>query len=189
MLKTCTFSLLLFAILFSFGCSQDKLETEVPVADTNFCMSQKLGIDQLSRFSGIRYIPVKGVNIIDETSSHRWHWRMYNDTIEVAGGRVVFGDADFETFIFFKKNKKCVEYLSARNVYVDDNGVIIDGQTGEVLQSGYSWQNFYNLNFKLQKYVENEILVGEVSGVKFWMEFTPDVHRLIPYEYELYYHD
>ena len=167
--------------IFVFSCSND--DCDIQNIDDNLCGGQNLGIDELGRFSFLFYTPVNGVYVIEQSYSKRWNWKIYNDTIEVAGDI-----SNFSTrHIFFKKNGNCIDYLSSRDVYFDDN--IVFDENGNIISGGYSWSNYNDLQFKLQKYNLNKILIGEVSNTKFWMEFTPDVHRTIPYEYEQYYHN
>ncbi len=167
--------------IFVFSCSND--DCDIQNIDDNLCGGQNLGIDQMARFSTIIYIN----NIFFPSESPRWEWSTYNDTIEVGGIIKIFGLPDSTKHIFFKKNGNCLDYLSSRDVYFDDN-VVFD-ENGNIISGGYSWSNYNDLQFKLQKYNLNKIVIGEVSNTKFWMEFTPDVHRTIPYEYEQYYHN
>ncbi len=181
---------LLVFLVAIYSCCNDNDVCHNQNNDENFCGGQNLGIDELARFSTVVYIN----NIFFPSESPRWEWRTYNDTIEVGGIIKTFGLPDSTRHIFFKKNGNCINYLSSRDVYFDDGGVILDPITNEVIQSGYNWHNYYDLQFKLQKYKIDKILIGEVSvdgisGTKFWMEFTSDVHRPIPWEYEQYYHN
>ena len=64
-------------------------------------------------------------------------------------------------------------------IFFDENDNILN------LNRGYTWGGF-NLQFSLQKYKENEILVGQANDSKIWMEFTPDLNKPMPYGYEQY---
>ena len=174
-------------IILIMSCSKEDdnctTKNASPILEENLCGGQALGITEFNRISTSVYVN----NVFSTTESPRWNWRTYNDTIEVAGIIKMWGRADFTRHVFFKKNGSCLVYISMRDVEFDDGGVILDGNTGAVINSGYSFLNYNNLIFKLQKYKQNEILIGEVSGTKFWMEFTPDNKRTTPYDYEQYY--
>ena len=87
----------------------------------------------------------------------------------------------------FKKDGKCLTYLSALRIDFDDN-IVLDIDNN-VISGGFSFKKFTNFNFKMQKYVENQILIGDVNNMKFWLEFTEDTHQIAPFGYEAFYHE
>ena len=176
------FIYLVFMFLIIGSCTKD----EEQVCELS-CETQNLKINELSRFSYFKYINIDGEELIDHVNSYRWDWKINNDTIEIAGNFDSGGEGSFTRHIFLKKNdENCIDFLFARSVSFDDGGVILDDETGEIIQHGFTWFDYYDLDFTIQEYVEDEKLVGQVGGFNFWMEFTPDVHRLIPYYYEQY---
>lgn len=182
---------LLFLIALSLvmvSCTSDNVVTEV----INTCGAQNLNINQMNKFSSVYVLPN---GEISPSSSNRWYWRVYHDTIEISGNTTAFGTPPTTSYLFFKKNKPCIDFLSTRDVMIDDHGWTFDAN-GNVITHGFSWENFNNLTFKLQKYKEDEVLIGEITGmkyfqnvsIKFWLEFTPDTHDAYVPGYLTYYH-
>ena len=165
--------LFIVLILGVIGCSKEDCDVS-RVETANLCGGQNLNITKLSRFSTVYLLPNGDVS---PTQSPRWYWRTYNDTIEVSGGTLIFGQMPRTTYFFFKKNGLCVDYLSAREFTNDDSAWVVD-INGNVLQHGYHFYDYTDLIFKQQEYRKNEVLVGEVSGRKIWIEFSPDTNDI-----------
>lgn len=146
------------------------------------CETSDLGIDELSKYSFINYTTIDGVKVISEYNTYRWDWMVKNDTIEISGARYY----DALNHVYLKKEGNCVKFLFARNVFFDDGGVILDADTGEVINSGFSWNTYNDLDFKIQEYIEDEKLVFSIEGVNYWIDFTLDIQRKIPLFYEQY---
>jgi len=178
------FLLTLLSTLLFASCNSDECTVDI---EEPLCETQDLEIDELSKFSYLEYIVVDDLPMIDHSDSYRWEWKISNDTIEIAGDIGSGGEGSLTAHMFFKKNiDNCIDLLFTRKVAFDDGGVIFDSDTGEIIEHGFTWFEFNDLDFTIQEYIEDEVLIGRIGGVDFWMEFTPDTHRLIPYDYEQY---
>ena len=163
MKKTLFFIALTFLFL---GCSSDDDPTHEEILA---CETQELGIDELSKFSEIVYTPTGDIH---HEWSHRWLWKIENDTIEISGSS--FRLYETSHFLLKKNEENCVDFLFARDIFFDDN-INLDEETGEVISGGYSWNTFYDSEFIIQEYIENERLVCKVDNVTIWMDFTLDI--------------
>ena len=148
--------------------------------EESLCETQNLEIDELRKYAIIVY---SSEGEIIHHYSYRWKWNIENDTIEISSGI----NSALSVHLFLKKNNNaCPDFLFSRNVGFNDGGVIINAETGELIEHGFSWSDFYDLEFEVQKYIEDEVLVGQVGSVKFWIDFTEDNHHINPYHYEQY---
>ena len=186
-MKNILFFLIIIVICISCSNNDECLnKNSSEVNNVNTCEGQNLGITELNKFSLAFYIP--NTQTVDYSISPRWTWNERNGVIEIEGFFWAIG-REFERHFFFKRKGSCIEYLFTRDVEFDDGGVTIDPVTNQVINSGYRWDNYRDLKFTLQSYQADKFLLGDVSGTKFWADFTPDVHKTTPYDYEQYYHD
>ncbi len=153
---------------------------------SNTCQTQDLGVTTLNRLAFIKYYTDgNGITNVLNSEEYMWTWMKHNDTIEIMGINENIG---YYVHYFFKNNNNCIDLLYSRNVHYDYQDKII--VNGEIIQSGYTVTDFYNKTLKIQEYIEDELLVGEIDGRKFWLEFTPDLeHPSQDYEYIQYFPD
>ena len=168
----------LYFCIFIISCN----DKDDKVLNETICLTEELGITPLNKYSYPVYQAINGVEVIDQENSIKWEWKIYNDTIEITGYRPL-GNGTLELHNFFKKNK-CIEYLSSRKVFLDDNS---SPQNPE-----YGFQEIIYPSFGLQEYNENSKLVSKAwndnfDGFTFWVEFNSENHHPEPYDYEQYY--
>lgn len=167
-------------LLVVSSCSEEKINLDEQVAE---CEMSDLDIDELNKFSFISYLTMGGVDVFSSQSS-RWYWTVKNDTIEVSGVRDRYGYST--SHIFLKKEDNCIKPLFVRNVKFNRAKVLVDSATGEVIDSGYSWSEDYDFNFKTQESIQDKRLVFKIGEIKVWIDFTLDIKREAPYQYEQY---
>ena len=172
-MKTSKLYITIITGLLIFSCSIND--------NSNFsnCDTQNLGINQT-----FRYTPT-GVNNPNGTpifSNDVWKWSKSNDTIIVGGSIISEGESASEMYMFFKKTCGCIDLLYVKvatwgdQVFLDENGNIVSDDTGAY--------DLFNNEFIRQTYIEDSILVGEVNGTKFWIEFSPQYRQTEPWGYE-----
>jgi len=165
--------LTLFTIfLLLNSCKKNSCENNYP----SYCDTQNLGITTFHKLS----FPGYG-------SRNRWTWTKHNDTIEIVGPAPHL--KKYYHFYFKKNTNHCIDLLFCRVVEYDYNDIVQDIDTGELIQSGYTVTDYYNQELKLQDYIEDELLVGQIMEKKFWMEFTIDINYIVNDEYLEYFPD
>ena len=141
---------------------------------TSHCETQNLGIDTLNRYTYPRF----NENIV----TWPWEWNTWNDTIEISGYT-----GYYYVKFFFKKKDNCVDFLLMKIVEYPDT-VTLDADTGETLTPEVYVENLYPVNYKLQEYIPDSLLVFLADQYKVWIDLIPENRNENLHDYNLQTH-
>ncbi|WP_298762917.1 hypothetical protein [uncultured Polaribacter sp.] len=156
-MKKLLYNFIIFSILFNCNSKDDcRVEDDI-------CITENLGIEKTNIVS----------NNDDENLifPYYWEWRELSDNlIETVylHNKEDGLDEDINFHLFFLKTSNCIELI---RFYKKETYFDVDINTGAVFISNIK-ETEYEINFLLQEYIGNNLIIGKNNTTKFKIELS-----------------